>query len=181
VEHKSVISERVFVGFGANLAGPAGMPMDTFREAARLMGLRGLAIAAVSSLYVSDPWGGVRQPVFFNGVWELRSMVGPEALLAVLLDIERQLGRRRRVRWGPRVLDLDLLIFGGTTGKWSAESKVSVDLELPHPRMDRRAFVLLPLAELGPYLRPWGQLGPTVAEQAAGLSVRDRLTVRKMA
>lgn len=180
MEHKSVIGERVFVAFGANLAGPAGMPVDTFQAAARLMGRRGLSIVASSSLYASDPWGGIRQPVFFNGVWELRSLIGPQTLLKTLLDVERQLGRRRRVRWGPRVLDLDLLIFGGIAGNWPATSEVAVDLELPHPRMDQRAFVLLPLAELGPDLQPWGERGPSVAQQAAKLAVSDRLTVRKV-
>lgn len=181
MEHKSVISERVFVAFGANLAGPAGAPVDTFREAARLMSLRGLSFVATSSMYASDPWGGVRQPVFFNGVWELRSMLAPPAVLNVLLDVERQLGRRRRVRWGPRVLDLDLLHFGGTKGKWAQKTDGSIDLELPHPRMDQRAFVLLPLAELGPRLKPWGPQGPTVAQKAAQLTLSDLMSVRRIA
>lgn len=178
--HKTVISERVFIAFGANLPGPAGAPVDAFQAAARLLAGRGLFFQAMSKVYASDPWGGIRQPVFFNGVWEVRTFLTPPALMTVLLEVERQLGRRRRVRWGPRVIDLDLLIFGAESGVWTGGEGPGADLELPHPRMDQRAFVLLPLAELAPMLCPWGPSGPSVAEAAARLSVRERLTIRKL-
>ncbi len=178
-----MIYEVAFVAFGANLPGPAGSPLDTFRAAAVLLERRGVHISRVSSVYASDPWGGIRQPFFLNGVWEVRSGLTPDKLMSTLLDIERQLGRRRRVRWGPRVIDLDLLAFGSRSGNWLAgapKSPTSVDLELPHPRMRDRAFVLLPLAEIAPRLRPWGVQQGTATQMAENLPIYERFTIRRL-
>lgn len=177
-----MINEAAFVAFGANLPGPAGSPLDTFRAAAALLTRRGVHFKAVSSVYASDPWGGIRQPVFLNGVWEIRTVLSPDRLMAALLDVERQLGRRRRVRWGPRVIDLDLLAFGSRSGSWHAAAAgrdALVDLELPHPRMGDRAFVLLPLAEIAPRLKPWGDTHGTVSQMAEKLPVSERFTIRR--
>lgn len=178
-----MINQPVFVAFGANLPGPAGSPLDTFRAAAALLERRGVHFSRVSSIYASDPWGGIRQPVFFNGVWEIRTVLSPDQLMSVLLDVERQLGRRRRVRWGPRVIDLDLLAFGSRAGSWRAGVAADgtlVDLELPHPRMQERAFVLLPLAEIAPRLQPWGQQHANVSQMAEKLPIRERFTIRRL-
>lgn len=177
-----MIYEVAFVAFGANLPGPAGSPLDTFRAAATLLARRGVHFSQVSSVYASDPWGGIRQPVFLNGVWEIRTLLSPDRLMATLLDVERQLGRRRRVRWGPRVIDLDLLAYGTGSGDWQAGAAgrgAMVDLELPHPRMGDRAFVLLPLAEIAPRLRPWGEQRGSVAQMAEKLPIRERFTIRR--
>lgn len=176
-----MINDAAFVAFGANLPGPAGSPLDSFRAAAALMARRGVHFARVSSVYASDPWGGIRQPVFLNGVWEIRTVLSPNRLMAVLLEVERQLGRRRRLRWGPRVIDLDLLAFGSQSGNWAAGAagRALVDLELPHPRMADRAFVLLPLAEIAPRLKPWGEDHATVSQMAEKLPISERFTIRR--
>ncbi|MEO0962695.1 MAG: 2-amino-4-hydroxy-6-hydroxymethyldihydropteridine diphosphokinase [Pseudomonadota bacterium] len=177
-----MINEAAFVAFGANLPGPAGSPVDTFGAAAALLARRGVHFAQASSVYASDPWGGIRQPVFLNGVWEVRTLLSPVQLMSTLLDVERQLGRRRRVRWGPRVIDLDLLAFGAQSGCWEARPAgggALVDLELPHPRMGDRAFVLLPLAEIAPRLRPWGHEHGTVSQMAEKLPISERFTIRR--
>ncbi|MGD1933293.1 MAG: 2-amino-4-hydroxy-6-hydroxymethyldihydropteridine diphosphokinase [Candidatus Phaeomarinobacter sp.] len=174
-----MITERVFIAFGANIRGPAGDPVDSFQAAARILACRGVCFQAASRLYSSDPWGGIRQPKFLNGVWEVRTLLPPTDLMDCLLDVERLVGRRRGVRWGPRVIDLDLLIFGRKSGVWMMDSRQAVDLELPHPRMAHRAFVLMPLADMAPVLRPWGRRGPTVSEQVAALPMSERLSVRR--
>ncbi|MDW3096689.1 MAG: 2-amino-4-hydroxy-6-hydroxymethyldihydropteridine diphosphokinase [Alphaproteobacteria bacterium] len=177
-----MINEAAFVAFGANLPGPAGSPLDTFRAAAALLARRGVHFTEASSVYASDPWGGIRQPVFLNGVWEIRTVLSPHRLMVTLLDVERQLGRRRRVRWGPRVIDLDLLAFGARSGSWQSGAVgrgAMVDLELPHPRMGDRAFVLLPLAEIAPMFKPWGDEHCTVSQMAEKLPIRERFTIRR--
>ncbi len=105
-------------------------------------------LQAVSSLYKTRPWGDVEQPDFLNAVVLLRWHGAAHALLQQLQSIERQLGRLRdkKRRWGPRVIDLDILCFGNAQ---YADS----DLTLPHPRMAQRRFVLVPLAELAPDLQ----------------------------
>ncbi len=107
----------------------------------------GVEITAVSRLRETAPWGPVEQPAFLNGALELETELEPERLLGALLDVERRLGRRRdsptAERWGPRVIDLDLLLYGD----------VVVDgpgLTVPHPHLHERRFALEPLAELAP-------------------------------
>lgn len=165
---------RIFVAYGGNLDGPFGSPRNTFSAAKAQLQRRNIHVVSSSALYESDPWGGVRQPVFLNGVWEIQSPYDEGGLLVHLLTIERILGRRRRRHWGPRVLDLDLLSFGARRGVWPGETP----LELPHPRMNRRAFVLKPLAELAPRLRPWGADGPTVNAALQRLDLSARMATR---
>lgn len=176
--------DRVFVAFGGNLAGPAGTPLDSFVAAATLLARRGVVIPRWSPVYASDPWGGIRQPTFLNGVWEIRSPFGPQQLMRILLQTERRLGRRRRVRWGPRVLDLDLLVFGDLSGIYAEEGECAPALELPHPRMAARAFVLAPLADLAPNLRIPISTGHghklRVQDALAQLALRDRIATRRL-
>jgi 2-amino-4-hydroxy-6-hydroxymethyldihydropteridine diphosphokinase len=102
-------------------------------------------VVAVSSLYRTPPWGKTDQPDFNNAVAEIATTHPPRALLALCLDAERALKRVRRERWGPRVIDIDILVFG--------DRKVhEAGLDIPHPRMLERAFVLAPLAEIAPEL-----------------------------
>jgi 2-amino-4-hydroxy-6-hydroxymethyldihydropteridine diphosphokinase len=127
---------RAYVGLGANLGDREG----TIREAVRRLGP-----ARISTLRETDPVGVVDQPRFLNGVAELETELRPRALLDRLLEIERELGRVRGERWGPRTIDLDLLLYG-------AERLREPGLTVPHPHLHERRFVLEPLAELDPSL-----------------------------
>jgi 2-amino-4-hydroxy-6-hydroxymethyldihydropteridine diphosphokinase len=134
-----------YVGLGSNL----GDREATLREALRrLDAVDGIAVVAVSSFRETDPVGKVDQPRFVNAAAGLETSLTPRELLDRLLEAERALGRDRakEERWGPRTLDLDLLLYGDVT----------IDepgLEVPHPRLAERAFVLEPLLELDPDLR----------------------------
>jgi 2-amino-4-hydroxy-6-hydroxymethyldihydropteridine diphosphokinase len=126
-----------YVGLGANL----GDREATVRRAAELLGA-----ARVSTLIETEPWGYADQPRFVNAVAELETDKSPRALLERLLEIERELGRTREgPRYGPRTIDLDLLLYGD-------EQLEEPGLVVPHPRLRERAFVLEPLAELAPEL-----------------------------
>ena len=118
-----------------------------------------VTVKRASSVYETGPIGVVNQPDFLNAVIEVQTSLSPEKLIVRCLEIETALGRVRHERWGPRVIDLDLL--------WYDDRNVAtVDLSIPHPRMIERAFVLVPLAELAPQLV---LLGETVASRAASL------------
>jgi 2-amino-4-hydroxy-6-hydroxymethyldihydropteridine diphosphokinase len=151
---------RAFVGLGANL----GDRVDTLQRALLLLDQRdGIAVAAVSSAYQSAPWGPVEQPPYLNAATELGTSLGPHELLRQLLAVEAELGRVRDVRWGPRTCDLDLLLYGG-------ETIATADLQVPHPRLGQRRFVLDPLLELDSGLElpdgtPLSTLAAAVAEQ----------------
>jgi 2-amino-4-hydroxy-6-hydroxymethyldihydropteridine diphosphokinase len=126
---------RAFVGLGANL----GDREAAIRRAADLIGATRL-----STIIETEPWGYANQPPFLNAVAEVDTPLTARELLTHLLDVERRLGRERvGPRWGPRRIDLDLLLFGD-------EVIDEPGLEVPHPRMAERAFVLEPLAELAP-------------------------------
>ena len=136
---------RAFVGLGSNL----GEREATLWKALEGLGAtEGIEVLAVSSFRETDPVGVVDQPRFVNAAAALETSLSPRELLERLLDVERSLGRDRAVeeRWGPRTLDLDLLLYGG-------EAIDEPGLEVPHPRLVERAFVLEPLLELDPDLR----------------------------
>ena len=134
-----------YVGLGSNL----GDREATLREAVRLLGeLDGVEVSAVSSFRETDPVGKLDQPRFVNAAAALETSLPARELLDCLLEVERALGRDRSVeeRWGPRTIDLDLLLYG--------EETIDVPgLQVPHPRLAERAFVLEPLLELAPELR----------------------------
>jgi len=138
---------RAYVGLGANL----GTREDTIRHAVDLLGSHPeVDLVAVSTLHETEPWGPVEQPPFLNGAAAVETGLEPRALLDVLLEVERRLGRVRDERWGPRTIDLDLLLYGDAV----------VDepgLTVPHPRLRERAFALEPLLELDPDLVVPGQ------------------------
>ncbi len=131
---------RAYVAFGANLGDPAAALALAL---ARLDALPGTRVAACSSCYRSAPVGVSGQPDYINAVIALDTALAPRALLDALLDIERQGGRTRAYHQAPRTMDLDLLLHG-------ANVVCEPGLELPHPRMHLRAFVLRPLAEIAP-------------------------------
>jgi len=131
-----------YVGLGANL-GPREITL--LRAVDLLAETEGLDVRAVSQLRETEPVGVVDQPLFLNGAVVLNTSLSPRELLDRLLEIERELGRVRDVRWGPRVVDLDLLVYGDR----------QIDepgLRVPHPRLYERRFALEPLAELDPEL-----------------------------
>nr|WP_298137242.1 2-amino-4-hydroxy-6-hydroxymethyldihydropteridine diphosphokinase [uncultured Pseudomonas sp.] len=136
--------ERVYIGLGSNLA----EPVQQLRSAlAALAALPHTQLLACSSLYASDPLGPADQPRYVNAVAMLDSDLQPHALLDALQTIELEQGRTRKAeRWGPRTLDLDILLFG---------QRILDDarLQVPHYHMHARPFVLYPLAELAPGLR----------------------------
>lgn len=131
-----------FVGLGANLGDAAA----TLRDAlAALAPMQGISLVRASSLYRTPAWGIEQQPDFVNAVAKLETTLAPEVLLEALLRLERAFGRDRDAasRWGPRTLDLDLLLYADLCMD-------SPGLTLPHPHMHERAFVLVPLLELDP-------------------------------
>jgi 2-amino-4-hydroxy-6-hydroxymethyldihydropteridine diphosphokinase len=129
----------VYVGLGSNLGDREG----TIRQALERLEADGrIEVLAVSSLRETDPVGYLDQPRFLNGAAALRTELPARALLERLQDVERELGRDRSgPRFGPRTIDLDLLLYGG-------ETVDEPGLEIPHPRLAERRFVLEPLAEL---------------------------------
>ena len=131
-----------YVGLGSNLQSPRDQVTQALDELARLPACQ---LIAASSLYRSAPLGPA-QPDYINAVVALRTELAPLALLRQLQALEQQHGRVRLERWGPRTLDLDLLLYD------DLEMATEV-LILPHPEMARRNFVLVPLAEIAPDLR----------------------------
>lgn len=150
-------AERAFVALGSNLDDPARQLGVAIESLALLPGTR---VLEVSGFYRTAPWGDSDQPDFVNAVVLLETALTPLPLLDALLAIEQQMGRVRTRRFGPRVIDLDLLAHGDTVMD-------SPRLVLPHPRMHERAFVMWPLAEIAPefVLGQWGR----AAEIAAAL------------
>ena len=131
-----------YVGIGANL----GPREETLRRAVELLGhADGVEVVGVSELRETDPVGVIDQPPFLNGAVAIETMLPARAILDLLLEIERSLGRVRGERWGPRIVDLDLLVY---------ENGVVDEpgLQVPHPRLHERRFALEPLADLNPEL-----------------------------
>jgi len=135
--------EKVYIGLGSNLADPRAQVEHALSALADLPQTR---LLRRSRLYRSAPWGRADQPEFVNAVAGLQTELTPRELLDALLAIERKAGRERNAtRWGPRVLDLDILVYGD-------QSIDEPGLHVPHPHLHERAFVLLPLAEIAPDL-----------------------------
>jgi 2-amino-4-hydroxy-6-hydroxymethyldihydropteridine diphosphokinase len=149
--------QPAYVGVGSNLAGP---PEQVQRALDALADIRGSRLILCSPLYHTAPLGDVAQPPFVNAVAGLLTTLTPEELLTELRALERRLGREPpRERWGPRQIDLDLLVFG-------RETRATATLTVPHPGIGERDFVLYPLADIAPDLEVPG-LG-----RVAGLRAR---------
>lgn len=141
---------------GSNMGDKSAYLAAARREIGALPGTR---VTAESSLYHTKPVGKTDQDWFLNQVLRVETLLEPRELLRSCLAIETKLGRVRLERWGPRVIDIDLLVYDDVKSD-------DDELTLPHPRMTERAFVLVPLAELAPTLRVGGR---TVAELLAAL------------
>ena len=132
--------EPVFIALGTNIGDRAGN-LQTAKEALAPR----VTVVRESSIYITPPWGYTDQPDFYNQVIEVSTKLEPVALLRYLKAIEKKMGRVTLFRNGPRLIDLDILFYG--------DRAVDIgDLQIPHPRMAGRAFVLVPLGELAPDL-----------------------------
>jgi 2-amino-4-hydroxy-6-hydroxymethyldihydropteridine diphosphokinase len=128
---------KAYIGLGSNL----GDRLENLIRAVRLLEVRGVAVRRSSRVYETEPVGGPEQPDYLNAVVEVDATGSARDLLDACLRIEDEVGRVRGERWGPRVIDLDVLTFGD-------EEIDEPDLQVPHPRMHERGFVLIPLLEL---------------------------------
>jgi 2-amino-4-hydroxy-6-hydroxymethyldihydropteridine diphosphokinase len=142
---------RAYLGLGSNLGNRS---RNIYAALRRLQ--EGIQLDRISSLYETQPVGYADQPWFLNLVCSGETNLSPEGLLQVAKRIERQMGRKESVRFGPRIIDIDILLY--------ADLIVDTDrLEIPHPRLSERGFVLAPLNEIAPNL-PHPALGSTIGE-----------------
>jgi 2-amino-4-hydroxy-6-hydroxymethyldihydropteridine diphosphokinase len=132
----------IYLGLGSNLGDKAG---NLRRALTLLAAVPEVTIVRQSRFYETPPWGDVQQDTFLNAVAEMATTLDPRALLSRLKEIERQMGREPTRRWGPRIIDLDILLFNDVV-------VATPDLVIPHAHLRERAFMLVPLLELAPDL-----------------------------
>lgn len=147
-----------YLGLGGNV-GDVATAMRTALE--RIDSDPDCSVTAVSPVYKTPPWGPVEQDWYLNACAEIETGLEPRALLDLALAVERGLGRVRVERWGPRTLDIDILIYGD-------EPVELPNLTIPHPRMTERAFVMVPLADIAPERVIGGKTTAEHAEAFAG-------------
>jgi 2-amino-4-hydroxy-6-hydroxymethyldihydropteridine diphosphokinase len=150
-----------YIGLGSNMGDRVGNLGEALQ---RVQEPPHTHVAAVSHAYESEPWGVSGQPAFANAVARLETTLEADMLLAVLHDVEEAMGRERRERFGPRVIDLDILLFGDE--EWRSDA-----LTIPHPRLTERDFVVTPLLEIAPGIALPD--GTPILEQAA---IQGRVT-----
>jgi 2-amino-4-hydroxy-6-hydroxymethyldihydropteridine diphosphokinase len=157
----------IYLSVGANIGDRAG----NIRRAIAALGTHRVRVTHVSSLYETEPVEMREQAWFLNCVVEAETDLLPQELMDVLLEIERGMGRERRVPKGPRLIDMDILLFGSSVVK-------TPGLEIPHPRMAERRFVLVPFAEIAPGVRH-PVLKKTIAELLTETPDRSEVRLAK--
>lgn len=131
---------EVFISLGGNI----GDPSITIEDAlSNLSARRGIVVTTRSPFYLTPPWGKTDQAEFINACATLRTTLTPQQLLKTCLDVETSMGRKRSDRWGPRIIDIDILTYGD-------EAVSEENLVIPHPYIAERAFVLVPLRDIAP-------------------------------
>jgi 2-amino-4-hydroxy-6-hydroxymethyldihydropteridine diphosphokinase len=158
-----------YVGLGSNVGDRVAM----IQQALALIAAHpDIALGGVSQLYLTRPWGNPDQPDFVNGVCRLETSLAPHDLLAALKAMEAELGRRGREKWGPREIDLDILLYGD-------EIIQDRDLKVPHRMMCERTFVLVPLSDIAPDLiHP--ETGLKISEHLDAISVEGESECRSL-
>lgn len=137
------MDNSAYLSIGSNM----GDRLESLRKAIQLLDKSDqIKVELVSSIYETDPIGYIDQACFLNAVIKISTSLQPEELLQACLRIELKLGRKREIRWGPRTLDLDILLY-------NQENIETESLLVPHPRMQERAFVIIPLMELDPDIK----------------------------
>lgn len=156
------MNKSVYISLGSNM----GSKRENLAQAVELISnIPGVKLKNRSSLYETEPWGKTDQDKFLNQVIEIETSLPPRELLKELQDIEINMGRQRKEKWGPRIIDLDILLYGN-------EVLDDPQLTIPHPRMRERLFVLVPLAEIGADLR-FPDNGATVREVLSSVLARE--------
>ena len=148
--------QKAWLGLGGNLGDVTAAMADALKL---LNSSESISVTAVSGIYKTPPWGLEDQPWFKNCCAEIDTSLEPEALLEACQNVERAGKRERIVRWGPRTIDVDILIYDGV-------EQTEQRLTIPHPRITERAFVLVPLAEIAPNLMLNTE---TIADHAAAI------------
>ncbi|MCM3033708.1 2-amino-4-hydroxy-6-hydroxymethyldihydropteridine diphosphokinase [Niallia taxi] len=137
------MNNAAFLSLGSNI----GNRLQNLEEAVRKLNqYEDIKVVSVSSIYETDPVGYRDQEMFLNIAVEVCTSLSPFALLEVCQSIEQELGRKRIIKWGPRTIDLDILLY-------NHENIESEKLIVPHPRIEERAFVLIPLIEIAPFVK----------------------------
>jgi 2-amino-4-hydroxy-6-hydroxymethyldihydropteridine diphosphokinase len=133
-------TRTAFLGLGSNL----GDRKQNLLSALRLLdGMEGIKVEEVSSVYETEPWGVLDQPLFLNMVAEISTSLDPHGVLEACRQVEKELGRVRGEKWGPRLIDVDVLLYGDLEVR-------EEDLIIPHPHLTERDFVIIPLLEIEP-------------------------------
>lgn len=159
----------IIIALGSNVPGPWGNSSETLDQAVKELANNHITVVARSSWIETKPYGVIDQPSFVNGAVQVKTQLPPEKLLKILQKIEGSAGRKRREKWGPRTLDLDIIAYDNVILEGSQNH---MDLTVPHADLHNRSFVLLPILELDP---GWHHpvTGKTVVQMLEALELKS--------